>query len=123
MPIGPENESLKYYYHHPRTGEISLTAAVIGVGLTILNMAAAGGCTVRVPNTEFNATVGAALGHKDYTRAALPHYVSERLAKSELYLGTTIDWNIGPLEGILHGSAGPQPGTPDLNLHLDLKPR
>jgi hypothetical protein len=86
--------------------------------LSLFNAAVGIGLSARVPFTQSNVTVAAALGAKSKTVDALPNYTSGRLAGNQNFFNNSTTTTIGPAEGAALVVIGRQDDAPALDLHL-----
>jgi hypothetical protein len=95
----------------------------LGLALSLFGAAIGGACSVRVPLTESNFSFAGAVGHKEVTTEALPNYLQQKVASNYDFINGTQSLTIGPAEGISITVLGEQPGSPAIDLHLDITKR
>ena len=98
-----------------------LVVLTIGVALSLFSANFSLGVSARVPLTESNVTVAAAIGAKEKIPAALPDYVEGRLGRNQNFINNSTTLTIGPAEGAAIFVIGKQDGAPVVALHLVLR--
>jgi hypothetical protein len=94
---------------------------IVGVFLSLFDVAVGFGISVRIPFTSSNATVAGAIGAKAKAVAALPDYTDGRLAGNQNLFNNSTTMTIGPAEGLGLVILGRQGGAPAIDLHLGLR--
>ena len=90
----------------------------IGIVLSLVNAGVGVGVSVRIPLTESNVTLAAALGAKAKTSDALPNYTAGRLGGNQNFYNNSTTLTIGPAEGAAIVVIGRQDDAPAVDLHL-----
>jgi hypothetical protein len=98
-----------------------LVVLTIGIALSLFTADFGLGVSARVPFTESNITLAAAIGAKEKIPAALPDYVKGRLGRNQNFINNSTTLTIGPAEGAAIFVIGKQDGAPVLDLHLVLR--
>jgi len=93
----------------------------VGMLLSLLGLAIGGGCSVRIPGTESNITLAGSVGSKAKTELVLPAYSKNLIGDNTNFINQTHSLTIGPAQGTELFIVGRQPGSPPLDLQLDLK--
>ena len=91
---------------------------IVGIGLSLFNLDVAVGLSFRVPLTQANLTLAAAIGAKQKTVGALPAYTRGRLGGNQNFINHTQSLTIGPAEGATLIVLGRQDGAPAFDLHV-----
>jgi hypothetical protein len=94
---------------------------IVGVLLSVFNVVAGVGVSVRVPFTQSNLTIAGSVGSKDKAVGALPDYVQGRLGQNQNFFNNSTTMTIGPAEGDALVVIGKQDGAPPVDLHLYLR--
>jgi hypothetical protein len=95
-----------------------LVVLTVGILLSLFNVAAGIGASVRVPFTDSNLTVAGSVGKKERAVQSLPAYAAGRLGGNQNFINHTSTLTIGPAEGTVLIVVGRQPGAPVVDLHL-----
>ena len=90
----------------------------VGIVLSLFNVDIGIGASVRIPFTESNLTVAAAIGAKGKTTTALPGYTNGRLGGNQNFFNNSTTLTIGPAEGAALVIIGRQDDAPSVDLHL-----
>jgi hypothetical protein len=98
-----------------------LFVLIVGLFLTVFNVAVSAGLSVRVPFTESNFTVAGTIGPKDKAVSALPDYTEGRLGGNQNFFNNSTTMTIGPAEGAGLIILGKQDGAPPFDIHLVAK--
>lgn len=98
-----------------------LVVLTIGIALSLFNVDFGLGLSARIPFTQSNVTVAAAIGAKGKAPAALPDYTYGRLGGNQNFINNSTTLTIGPAEGAAIFVIGKQGGAPVLDLHLVLR--
>jgi hypothetical protein len=96
----------------------AIVVLTLGIALSLFNTDIGAGASVRVPFTQSNITVAAALGAKTKATEALPDYTRERLGGNQNFINQSQTLTIGPAEAAALFVVGKQTGAPVLDLHL-----
>jgi hypothetical protein len=92
----------------------------VGIVLSLFNVGIGIGASARIPFTQSNLTVAAAVGAKSKAVAALPTYTDGRLGGNQNLFNNSTTMTIGPAEGAALVIIGKQDNAPALDLHLDV---
>lgn len=92
---------------------IGLICAAIGVGI-------GGGCSVKIPLTEANISVGGAIGKKDVVQQALPNYLRNRVADNTNFVNHTGSLTVWVAQGIDVVVVGKQLEAPAVDLNISI---
>jgi hypothetical protein len=95
-----------------------LVVLTLGIALSLFNADIGIGLSIRVPFTQANATVAAAIGAKGKAADALPDYTHGRLGGNQNLINGSQTLTIGPAEGATVGVLGKQDGAPVVDLHI-----
>jgi len=98
-----------------------LYVLTIGIALSLFNAGFGVGVSARVPFTQSNVTLAAAIGAKAKAPAALPDYTYGRLGGNQNFINNSPTLTIGPAAGAAIFVIGKQGGAPVLDLHLVLR--
>jgi hypothetical protein len=98
-----------------------LVVLTIGIALSLFHADFGLGVSARVPFTESNITLAAAIGAKEKAQAALPDYTEGRLGRNQNFINNSTTLTIGPAEGAAIFVVGKQGGAPVLDLHVVLR--
>ena len=98
-----------------------LVVLTIGIALSLFNAGFGVGVSARVPFTQSNVTLAAAIGAKEKAPEALPDYTHGRLGGNQNFINNSTTLTIGPAEGAAIFVIGKQGGAPVLDLHLVLR--
>jgi hypothetical protein len=90
----------------------------VGIVLSLFNTGVGAGASVRIPFTESNLTIAAAIGAKDKAVASLPGYTAGRLGGNQNFFNNSTTMTIGPAEGAALVILGKQDGAPAIDLHV-----
>jgi hypothetical protein len=90
----------------------------VGIVLSLFNAGVGVGVSLRIPFTQSNVTVAAALGAKSKTVDALPNYTAGRLGGNQNFFNNSTTMTIGPAEGAALVVVGRQDDAPAVDLHL-----
>lgn len=97
-----------------------LVVLTVGIALSLFNADLGVGVSARIPFTQSNITLAAAIGSKDKAAASLPDYTHGRLGGNQNFINNSTTLTIGPAEGAIILVVGKQGGAPALDLHLAL---
>jgi hypothetical protein len=97
-----------------------LVVLTIGIALSLFNTDFGIGLSARIPFTESNVTLAAAIGAKDKAPSALPDYTHGRLGGNQNFINNSTTLTIGPAEGAAIFVIGRQDDAPVIDLHLVL---
>jgi hypothetical protein len=98
-----------------------LVVLTVGIALSLFNADFGLGVSARVPFTQSNVTLAAAIGAKEKAPTALPDYTQGRLGHNQNFINNSTTLTIGPAEGAAIFVVGKQGGAPVLDLHLVLR--
>jgi hypothetical protein len=98
-----------------------LVVLTIGIALSLFNSDFGVGLSARIPFTQSNVTLAAAIGAKDKAPSALPDYTHGRLGGNQNFINNSTTLTIGPAEGAAIFVIGRQDGAPVIDLHLVLR--
>jgi hypothetical protein len=98
-----------------------LVVLTIGIALSLFNSDFGVGLSARIPFTQSNVTLAAAIGAKDKAPSALPDYTHGRLGGNQNFVNNSTTLTIGPAEGAAIFVIGKQDGAPVIDLHLVLR--
>jgi hypothetical protein len=90
----------------------------LGILLSLFNADFGIGLSIRVPFTQSNVTVAAAIGAKGKITNALPDYANSRLGGNQNLVNGSQTLTLGPAEGATLGVLGKQDGAPAIDIHL-----
>lgn len=98
-----------------------IVVLVVGLLLSLFNLAVGVGVSIRVPFTDSNLTLAGSVGIKTKAVGALPGYARDRLANNQNFINQTWTLTIGPAQGTELIVLGRQPGAPVADLHLEAR--
>jgi hypothetical protein len=93
----------------------------VGILLSLFNTGVGIGLSVRVPFTQSNVTLAAAIGAKNKAVEALPSYTAGRLGGNQNFFNNSTTMTIGPAEGAALVIIGRQDDAPSIDLHLEAR--
>ena len=92
---------------------LGLIFAALGVGI-------GGGCSMRVPLTDANISVGGAIGKKEAVQQALPNYLQNRVADNSNFVNHTGSLTVWVAQGMDVVVIGKQPEAPVIDLNISI---
>lgn len=96
------------------------TVLLFGLICTAFGIGIGGGCSVRIPLTEANISVGGALGKKEVVQQALPSYLREKVGDNTNFINHSGTLTVWLAEGIDVLVVGKQPEAPNIDLNISV---
>lgn len=113
-------ETIKSTASHGKGCGCGCLVPIMALVGAVLSVAAGLSCSVRVPLTESNVSVGGSVGDSKLTEGVLADYLQPRVADDDHFANGTNKWHLWKLGAMSVSVTGEQPEAPLIDLHLDI---